>query len=511
MSTKLLTHYFDFRGGLNTDSAPDLVADNELVIADNVDLDERGAVTKRKGTVPLNATSYGAQVEKLIEWTRNDGSAVLLAVVGTTLCKINDDGTKTDLITLDEPDIGWFVFQDKFWFTGKQDGVDKFWQYDGSTISEVTPNSATDNDLTPIKRCRWFVWHPKSMRVFAALDPEDKAALYYSEPNDPTYFKQTSKLYPTTGDGPVTGLAIFGDAMLAFYNNSVWAWKGADPAADATWEKPAVGDGTFAGRSIALTPGGLTFVTKAGIVTMSPGLLDYNVVMIATESLIANWADGKVANIVRSVASGARTCAVYDRLNNKYLLAYSEVEERPDKILVLDWTLKAFTRYVGLQVNDFCQRADGELLIASNGYILKMGQGYKDFDVATGDYKAIEFGVKTKQFNLGYPFHEKKFRKLFLAARQYGAELSSATVIVNYDYDSEEFTNVELDESFTWGEDWGKLWGWSDLVAKEARLHKKALRAQVEISNDVIDEPITVYGIAFEYKLRRPKGVKVDG
>jgi len=34
--TKQLRSYYDFRGGLNTDAAPDNMLDNELVRADNV-------------------------------------------------------------------------------------------------------------------------------------------------------------------------------------------------------------------------------------------------------------------------------------------------------------------------------------------------------------------------------------------------------------------------------------------------------------------------------------------
>src|SRR5690606_29207401 len=89
--TKRIRSYYDFRGGLNTDAALDNMMDNELVRADNVDLDERGGLTKRKGTVRLNAEHYGFQVEQLIEWPRDDGESWLLAVIGTNLCRIRDD------------------------------------------------------------------------------------------------------------------------------------------------------------------------------------------------------------------------------------------------------------------------------------------------------------------------------------------------------------------------------------------------------------------------------------
>lgn len=509
---KLIKPYQDFRGGLNLDAAPDNLADNELVQADNVNLNERGAISKRKGTVPLNAASYGAQVERLIEWPRNDGTKVLLAVVGTTLVKIADDGTKTNLKTLDNSEIGYFFFQDKFYFTGKEAGVDKYWYYDGTTISEVTPNAATDNDLTPIKRCRLFLWHPKSQRIFAAKDANDRAALYYSEIGDPAYFKSTSKLYPTTGDGPVYGLALFGDAMLAIYQGSEWAWKGVNPATDAEWAKLPSTYGTVAPRSVTMTPNSLTFLGQGGIISLSPGLVEYNIVLLTGDELIKNRAKDKVSSVIRSIVHPETACAVFDKLNERFLLAYGDdsADPRNNKVLVLDWNLQTFTRYTGWQVNDFCQRANGDLLIATNGYILKTGQGYKDFDPVAGTYKAIQFAVKTKQYNLDYPFHIKKLKRFFLAARQFGEEISSVNINIYLDYKTMfSISSLSLDESFTWGETWGNVWGWSDLITKETKLKGKGQRCQVELTNNAIDEPVVIYGLAFEFKPMRPKGVKM--
>jgi hypothetical protein len=48
--------YQDFRGGWNTDTAPDNLLDSELTVADNVDLMERGGLSSRLGTAPLMHT-----------------------------------------------------------------------------------------------------------------------------------------------------------------------------------------------------------------------------------------------------------------------------------------------------------------------------------------------------------------------------------------------------------------------------------------------------------------------
>ncbi len=613
---KLIKAYQDFRGGWNADVAPDNLADNELMLADNVDLDERGAISKRRGTAPLSSysdlcplqedrvwpeellqdelfeydesfvladtalaecfidylfnmvqlassasavddtyngkllaivtgsgagqtrtitdydgvnriarinmpwavppdgtskcdivTSYESQVERLIEWPRNDGSKVLLAIIGTTLCRIADDGTKTDLKVLDNASIGHFFFQDKFWFTGREGGTDKFWTYDGTNVTEVTPNTAGDNDLGPIKRCRLFVWHPKSLRIFTTKDANDRAALYYSETNDPTYFKSTSKIYPTTADGPTSGLTLFGDAVLVLYQGSIWSWTGADPAVNAAWEKLSVGQGTVSDRSVVLAPNALVFLGAGGLYALSPGILEYNVIMVTGEELIRNIAKNKVTSVIRNIANPETTCAVFDKYTEKYLLAYE------DKVLVFDWDLKSFTRYTGFQVNDFCQRANGDLLIATNKYILKAGQdNYADWDTTTDSYKPIPLEVKTKQWNLDYPVHLKKIKKTFLAIRQQAAERSRLDIEIIVSHGKKKsITDIPLNESFAWGDIWGLSWGWEDLLTKEIRCNLKGQRVYVVLKNSVINQPITIYGIAFEYRVKRPKGVRVDG
>jgi len=501
----LVVVYNDFRGGLNTDAAPDNILDNELMVADNVSLDKRGGLIKRKGTVPLNATSYGAQVEQLIEWKRNDGTTVLLAVIGTTLAKISDvDGTKTDIQVLNRNQIGWFAFQDKFYFV---DGAE-YRVYDGNTVAAVTP--ASGSDLTPIKRCKWLVHHPKSLRFFAAGDANDKAALYYSEPNDPTYFKATSKLYPAKAEGPITGLAVFGTAVVVFYQNGAWVWKGVDPAIDAVWEPLPIRQGTLSHKSIALTPNGLTFLGLGGIYTVTAGILDYNITLLAGSDLVKNISNNKVTNLIKDIVHPDTTVAVFDPYAELYMLAYGDdvTNPRNNKILVFDWNLGAFTVWTGLQANDFCLRGNGDLLIASNNYILKANTGYKDWDVATGTYKAINFKATTKQYSFGAPFNMKYLIKFLLAAKQYTSEVSSIDITITADYKYYNLT-VGLDESFIWGEPWGNPWGWTDLITKETKVKAKGHRFQVEFTNCAIDEPLDIYGFAFMYELDEPRGVRI--
>src|SRR5690554_3310753 len=137
---KLLKSYRDFTRGLNTDAAPDNLLDNELVRADNVDLSERGGMKKRNGEERLNKTSYGFPVEQLINWPRDDGNEILLAVVGTSLgynnlCLVNEeDYSLTTLCSVgNAKKVSTFYFKDKLYIN---DGT-KYWVYDGEKIAEI--------------------------------------------------------------------------------------------------------------------------------------------------------------------------------------------------------------------------------------------------------------------------------------------------------------------------------------------------------------------------------------
>ena len=50
----------DFTGGWNADKSPESLQPNELVVADNIDISNRGALEKDR-LVAIN-TSYGAKV-----------------------------------------------------------------------------------------------------------------------------------------------------------------------------------------------------------------------------------------------------------------------------------------------------------------------------------------------------------------------------------------------------------------------------------------------------------------
>jgi hypothetical protein len=149
-------------------------------------------------------------------------------------------------------------------------------------------------------------------------------------------------------------------------------------------------------------------------------------------------------------------------------------------------------------------------------YSIYRKAGYNTiFQHDTGDNydgKAIHFIVETKpfdpmkQFMLNY-----RFRKLFIGAKQYDVKSSSTQLTVTSDYskNAKKVALASLDESLVYGEGiWGEaFWGWSDFVVKELRLTgMQGKRIKVRAENNALDEPVTIYGIGFEFSPRRYGG-----
>src|SRR5690606_8539652 len=87
-----------------------------------------------------NKTSYGFPVEQLIEWPRDDGREILLAIVGTNLgynnlCLVDEtDYSLTVLCSVGTADkVSTFYLRDKLYIN---DGT-KYWVYDGEKIAEI--------------------------------------------------------------------------------------------------------------------------------------------------------------------------------------------------------------------------------------------------------------------------------------------------------------------------------------------------------------------------------------
>ena len=488
---------YKFQRGWQADLSPVMASKEELVLADNAYVMDRGGIKQRFGTEALNTTALGGQVEQIIEWPRDDGSFVLMAIIndGTNinLCKINPDWTTTTIQAINNTRIPHFFLFDKFYFI---DPGTEYYVYDGSTCSAVTPNPESDCDLTPIKRCKFAFWHSKSMRIFFAGDSQEGPALYYSEYNQPDYVKADSVVYPTRADGPIKGLSVLMDAVIVGYRFSNWVWRGIDPAVDTIWERLPTSHGPLNGDCFTVTTNSLSMVSEAGIFAMSPSIIGVPMEAEVGSNFIVNISKNRVNSIINSIKGEDKVRTIFDNDTGLYMIAYcDDASGRNNKILAFDWDLKAFANYTGLKVNDFCKRANGDLLLAIKDYILRVvPDGTEDRD-DTGTAKIINFDIKTPKYNFNLPLRKKRVSYVYVLFKNFGPQ---------HELDIKLYVDDEAKEAYTIkGDD-----DYSGIITHRKKLDYTGNYFQLEIINDQYSE-VELYGVGFDYEQVPTVGDKV--
>ncbi len=100
----------------------------------------------------------------------------------------------------------------------------------------------------------------------------------------------------------------------------------------------------------------------------------------------------------------------------------------------------------------------------------------------------------------------KKLRRIWTVTKQYDQLSSSFTLKAKIDYVETMLTDISTDQSLVWDEgNWDEtFWDWVDVVRNELRIRYRGKNIQLIIENNELNEPLTIYGIVFQYKLKRP-------
>lgn len=377
-------------------------------------------------------------------------------------------------------------------------------------VQAIVPNGATDNDIEPIKKCTMFAQHPDSLRVFASGNPDDPTALYFSESADFSYFKLTSILRPIRGEGKVTGLIAFMDSLMVSYGNAWYHWQGIDPDSDATWKPLPIPNGCIAPKSLVLTPMSITYLSIDGIYNVSVGILSQEVMSVQPNSVIRCLSADKVESSIGEILNPEDSVAVF--YDNKYMLAHETVDAIAyrDKILVYEWKLGAFHMITNWKTQTITTDAVNNLYIGTEGLICKGLVGDHDiyFDGVSTLTEPIPMKVVSRQYFLGYTLNPKYVYRMYLIFKQYTETESNIQLSIQADYRTRIFTdvygNIDLTESLVWGRDWGSNWGWRDVIQFGQELSLIADNFQVTLEADCEDNPITCYGIGFDYDILEP-------
>jgi hypothetical protein len=496
----------DFSGGINISSAPDSLLDNEMQVAQNIDPLLRGGFQMRSG-IGLGINFSRANVKRLFDFEYySSGSRLLKHLALTSAGELVDWNTYSGFTILN---TGWVnhidcePYKNKLYILGSGE---LFKVYDGLNINDVT-NTNPDSNLAAIKRCTFI--EQRGERLFAAGDIQNPNALYYSEVGDPTYWKTTSIIQAITDDADViTGLKEYHGALLVFKKRTVYAWFGYNPATDVTFKQLNVDTGTQSPRTICNVGNYLLYLGEDGVYALK-GTYEN---VINTQKISTNITPDIVRAMHTYYACDDSAAAIYD--NGKYMIAFPLSDAYVNNTLyVLHTELSDFdagnfcwTQYTGWQPHCFIKSYDGNLYFGSSTEG-KIYQLYSSVYTDAGNYITVD--VKTKPMFEGKPVHLKKYKRGWLWLKQYADSHSSATVKTFVDY-IEVDGDMTADESLIWDDPAGvrswdiAKWDFVDLVTTMFNIKKKGKRISFEIYSTALNQKLLVYGVGFEYKIKKP-------
>ena len=142
---------------------------------------------------------------------------------------------------------------------------------------------------------------------------------------------------------------------------------------------------------------------------------------------------------------------------------------------------------------------------ASTNYLMQVDVGICDVDAETGEDKAINLHIKTKEYHFGNPFVNKVVRLVGIIFKQTTtvSEIDAdCRIIMGYNDHIFEYNlnTVDVSESLVWGRNWGRIWGFREAIVKMVELTQMSNTFQLEIKNNKLNSPLTVVAIGFVYE-----------
>jgi hypothetical protein len=479
----------------------------------------KGFAQKRYGYEKYS-TVLPNPIAKLYDYKKNSGVMEFLAVSNKQLYK-DINATLTPITgALTSNAVKCITYKDRNIndATLIADGG-KLKVYKGVSVSEVTPRTPnTDeltypglNDIANLTNFRTIAM--KKDRVFAAAHPtvKNRVSFCYFDPYlgygaydywPSIYFFDIS---PEDND-EIVELKVFRDLLVIFLKKSVWAIRGDGVTLnDNEVFKINVPNGCVAPSSVQAVGNNLFYLGD-----------DHVYSIFSTEK------DFVSAQIMSDIGATDKALATSVFFDNKYWLSF------PNGLtLVYDVMLESWTKFTNVKANSFLVR-DGVLYFSSNsGYIYRFNE-----NLFSDDGTAINYMLKTKILDFGSPITKKKFRRVWFITKDYdGFNTSFAPVLTidqtlsidlnqmdggtsgiwdssNWDEaDWEVHQNMKSDASGIWdSSSWDEVvWDSRETTRTDYKIRQKGNDISVKITNNNLDEPISVLGILFEYE---NKGIK---
>jgi hypothetical protein len=515
MAQKLLYPLRTFELGINDKTAANLIPDQAVVDAKNV-VFGKGPVSKRNGYVKYSS-QLPAPITKHYQHNKFNGNKDFLVVSDKKVYAESNGNLSPITGVLSSSDVQMISYKDRN--VGDvvliADGG-KLKHYQAGVINEVTPhvprvnadtglNEEQDPGLNDIANLTNFrALAIKQDRIYAAAHPTVKNRLSFSH-HDPyigyavyDYFPATFFIDVATDNNDVINqLEVFRDGLAILCENSVWFLRGDGRTInDFDLQKINVPTGCIAPNSVKMVGNEMFYLADDGVYAMYSTDQNYISARLVSTLVSEGRILSSIENTLKGISLADKRKAAGHYYDNKYYLSFPS-----GLTLVYDTILQCWTKFTNIKANSFLTKEGVLFFTSDSGYIYRF-----DENVYSDDGQAIPFMLQTKNFDFGFEVQDKKYRKFWTLCKQYDKEQSVFNLSAKVDYIDVDIEQVSTDESSPWGEAvWGEFfWGFRDVVENELRIQKRGKRIQLIITNNEVDQPLTIYGMTFQYKLKKP-------
>lgn len=381
--------------------------------------------------------------------------------------------------------------------------------YNGTSLFEVVPhvpstNEQTDpgsNDIVNLTSVRAIAM--KQDRIYVAGHPTVKNRISFCH-HDQTLGVAVYDYFPAPffidvaveDNDEIVELKVFRDALIILCKRSVWALYGdGRTAEDYQLKKINVPSGCIAPESVQIAGNYLFYLSDNHVYALYSTEESY----VSAEIISRN-----IEKALKAVPLKERAVATF--FDNKYHLSFPE-----GTTFVLDTMLAnnhnkygSWTRWTNVQANSFLNKDESLYFSSDEGVVFDFKESlYSD------DGKPTPFSMKTKILDFKHDVQVKKIRRLWVVAKQYDNFLSTFQLRGLVDgfsiADLVSGDEISFNQSSWDQSDWdNSTWDFAEITQKELRLRQKGKSIQLIISNEKLDEPITIYGLVFEYKVKNP-------
>lgn len=471
--------YRDFSAGKNSAVDAVLLNDNEASDCQNVVLDQKGTVEKRKGPVKKNVAGLLGPILGMHSlYRKGSGGKFLLYVDGTTLYKLNTATGANEVVKAGltaGKRMRFWTYRDKAFCTN---GADAPFTYDGA----ATVNIGGAPPTSPL-----IVAHKN--HVFM-VDPATPNRLRFSDLDNPDSYPALNFIDVNSDDGDkITAYLPYKNRLLIFKERSVWQLLG-DSASNFALDGPRSNYGAVNQEVVAICGDLVMFLSREGVVAFDLG-----------RSVTVG---DKIRPDIKRINQAAIEQAAAIFFDNKYILSVPvDATTVNNQTMVYDLLRQAWLPNVGQGYPGACYTAWApagiDLLYsggANTGYVYEHGAGYND------DGAAIDSWWASKIWDLGAPDARKKFKSIYIYAKLQ-EQVTALDVEVDVDYRGwEKIATLDLTAAYsslwdaaTWDTD---VWD-GDPEAKAFRIpySGRGTFIRVRVRNAELDRTFRLYGITF--------------